>query len=162
MLLLAFLRGIRRTFVYELLDEFPDTGYGLLRHDLTEKPAFLAVKKLISILEDSGPVFVPSPLHISVQGERASLTSVLFGKRDGSYDLVVWLEESSYDAETNSPTPVRSQSVKVILDPAFLVAEDITFMDDGSSSTHGGPNAALAFPLMVDEHLAVLHIVPRR
>src|SRR5579872_6489540 len=49
-LLLAWKHGIRRTFIYELLDEFPGSGYGLLRHDFSEKPAFVALKNLVALL----------------------------------------------------------------------------------------------------------------
>ena len=35
----------------------PEGAFGLLRNDVSEKPAFRAVKNLITILSDKGPDF---------------------------------------------------------------------------------------------------------
>lgn len=39
--------GIARTYLYELIDAKPGGGYGLLRYDLSEKPAFTLLKGLL-------------------------------------------------------------------------------------------------------------------
>ena len=54
-LLLAFNKGILRTFIYELLDEISSPDYGMLREDLSAKPAFTAVSSLLHLLADSWP-----------------------------------------------------------------------------------------------------------
>ena len=48
----AFGAGVERTFIYELVDEKPDPGlidaeqhFGLLRNDLSPKPAFTASRR---------------------------------------------------------------------------------------------------------------------
>ena len=60
LLVTAFGVGARRTFIYELLDEKPDPGlgdlqqhFGLLRNDLSPKPAFTAIKTLIAAVNAS-------------------------------------------------------------------------------------------------------------
>ena len=62
-----FLRGEKRTYTYELIDEFDDPGktnaeanFGLLRRDWTPKPAFAAMKNLLGLLSDPGPAFTPA------------------------------------------------------------------------------------------------------
>src|SRR5579863_3600513 len=108
-LLLSFSKGIKRTFVYELLDEFSSTGYGLLANDFSEKPAFLALKNLISTLQDPGGQFTPGSLTYGVTGNTNTVQHLLLQKRDGSYWLILWLEQSSYDATNNVATPVTPQ-----------------------------------------------------
>ena len=57
-----FNRGIDRTYLYEFANQGPDTtdreqNFGLVRFDLSEKPAFTALKNLIDLVEE------PVPLH---------------------------------------------------------------------------------------------------
>jgi hypothetical protein len=92
-----FSRGVRRTFSYELVDSFPNAAnddceshFGLLRNDLSEKPAFTSLKNLIGILSDPGPAFQANDLDLTVGGERSNLRRVLLQKRDGTYYLALW------------------------------------------------------------------------
>jgi hypothetical protein len=114
-LLLAFQKGIKRTYLYELLDEVSSPGYGILRSDLTPKPAFRAVESLISNLQDKGPSFSPGMLAFSIKGGGRSLNHVLLQKRDGSFWLVLWLEEASFDPETAAPIEVTPQEITLTL-----------------------------------------------
>ena len=59
--------GIERTYAYELVDEKPEPGlrdpeqhFGLLRHDMSRKPAFTALKNLLTAV-GSGDGRVPAP-----------------------------------------------------------------------------------------------------
>ena len=101
--------GIARTFSYELLDEFDDPGwtrqeanFGLLRHDLSPKPAFDALRNTIgssktparpsarrpSTTRSAKPASLPRP------GKRG-LHKVLLQKRDGSFYLALWRRPAS-------------------------------------------------------------------
>jgi hypothetical protein len=160
MLLLAWNHGIKRTFLYELLDEFPDTGYGLLRHDLSAKPAFTAVGNLIALLSDPGPATSPVPLRLSLRSENdRDIDHMLFQKRDGSYWLATWVEQSSYDAETNTPTPVLPRSIQLNIDPRYRVAEVIRFNGAGEATRNAISSPEAELPLQIDEHLTFFHIV---
>lgn len=158
-LLLAWFHGIKRTFLYELLDEFPDTGYGLLRHDLSAKPAFTAVSNLIRLLNDPGPSFAAEPLHLSLRGEKTPPAHMLFEKRDGSYLLVTWLEQSNYDAEANMAKPISIEMVHLSLDPKFRVTEITRFNDLGETSTVKQSRFSAERPLEVDGHLTVITLL---
>ena len=61
-LLLTFMQGVKRTYIYELLDEVSSPGYGLIDGNMNPKPAFLAVQGLIANLWDEGPSFTPGKL----------------------------------------------------------------------------------------------------
>lgn len=100
-----FRRGVARTYSYELLNQFSDPGlkdresnFGLLRHDLSKKPAFEALQNLIAILKDSGSGTAPGSLDYSLEGNQESLRQVLLEKSDGSYYLALWRATSVWDA----------------------------------------------------------------
>ncbi len=115
-----FGEGVARTYAYELVDEHPDPSrseseseFGLLRNDLSEKPAFSALRNLIAILSDPGPTFVPSTLDYVVGGNTEDLHQVLLEKRDGSYYLALWRASSVWDSETRTAVAAPSSGVKL-------------------------------------------------
>jgi hypothetical protein len=114
-----FRRGVARSFDYELVDEFPDAGrtepesdFGLLRNDLTPKPAFTALRNLIATLADDGDgEFEPGRLGYRLGGDTGQLRSLLLQKRDGSFYLVLWRAESVWDADARRPLHPDSDPV---------------------------------------------------
>jgi len=119
-LLEHFRRGVRRTYSYELLDEFPDPGleeresnWGLLRNDLSKKPAFDAVGNLLNILKDPGSGFAPGSLDYSLEGNTERLRQMLLQKRDGSYYLALWRDTSVWDAVNQVPLDPGSPQISI-------------------------------------------------
>jgi hypothetical protein len=107
LLLENFRRGIARTYLYELVDVSSDrdqdegfAGFGLLRSDFTPKPAYTAVRNLISILADPRGDFTPRELGYVLEGVPAETRQVLLQKRDGNYFLAVWNPVSAWNLET--------------------------------------------------------------
>jgi hypothetical protein len=134
-LLLAFARGIKRTFLYELLDEVSSPGYGLLHADMSPRPAFTAVQNLIATLYDSTTAFTPKPLAFSITGGDSTLNHVLLEKHDGSYWLVLWLEKSSWNADTAQPISVAPQQVTLTLGPGHTATVLHEFNTQGTVTT---------------------------
>ncbi len=116
-----------RTFVYEFLNEFPDeatnaeASFGLVRRDLTPKPAYSALKNLIALLREAKwhgsvrrwekPVFSPRALEFSLSGDTRNLHHTLLQKANGDFYLLLWQEVSSFDTKSqkdiaNAPVPV--------------------------------------------------------
>ena len=159
--LLAFIKGVKRTFVYELLDEWSTTGYGLLANDFSQKPAFTALKNLISTLQDPGAAFTPGLLHYSLSGNTNTLQHLLLQKRDGSYWLILWLEQSSYDATNNVATPVTPQSVTLSLGLGSSFGQLIQF--DSTGNATGGSLSASGYstPLTISDQLSIIQIEPK-
>lgn len=103
----AFGAGVRRTFIYELLDEKPDPAladpeqhFGLLRNDLSPKPAFMAVKTLIAALRSTPGVPTGGPLawELQVHGdERVERLTLV--RRDGSRVILLWRAVSVWDRD---------------------------------------------------------------
>jgi hypothetical protein len=156
-LLLDFQHGIKRTYLYELLDEVSSPGYGILRDDLSPKPAYTAVENLIANLQDQGPAFVPGGLAYSIEGGGGSLNHVLLEKRDGSFWLVLWLEESSFDPASTTATPVAPQQVTLTLGSLFarqILQWDATGTMSASNATmHGN-----ALTLAVSDQITIVKI----
>ena len=109
-----FLCGIYRTYKYELVNngiQGREGLFGLLRNDLSEKPAFRAVKNLITILSDKGPSFQPDVLNYTLNGSTHDVRQILFQKRNSDFYLMIWLEISSWNVshkfdEYPPPKPV--------------------------------------------------------
>jgi len=113
-----FRRGFKRTYKYELVSEGQSGSegvFGLLRNNLTEKPAFRVVKNLISILSDKGPDFTPGSLNYVLEWSVENVRQILFQKRDGDFYLMVWLEVPSWNVTTNVDINPPGQGVLVTL-----------------------------------------------
>lgn len=127
LLLKQFNSGVRRTFIYELINVYPDPNslyknFGLLRDDGSEKPAFVAVKNLIGLVKDPGSTFTPGSLDYFLGGNTANIQHTLLQKRNGKFYLILWKEVSSFNVETKQPINVSSQKVSLTLNTAIAKA----------------------------------------
>ena len=115
-----FRLGIQRTYLYELIDEFadpqktdPEANFGLLRHDVTPKPAYTALKSLIGLLQEKGigATFKPSSLDYTLTvgampgyDRTQYVHHLLLQKSNKDFYLVLWHEVANEDV---SVTPHR-------------------------------------------------------
>lgn len=108
-----FRAGVRRTFVYQLADAFPDPtnrdpelAFGLLRHDFSERPAFRTVSALTALLRGRSPRGdVPADLRLHLHvGTRegfpdaSRVHTLLLRRPGGALLLLLWHEVSGEDA----------------------------------------------------------------
>ncbi|MBW4028579.1 MAG: hypothetical protein HIU93_14475 [Acidobacteria bacterium] len=122
-----FSHDIFRTYLYEFMDEKPNPDltdeqqhWGLLRADGSEKPAFAAMKNLISELSDANETANLGQLNYSVSNANAQTRHLLLQRSDGQFFLILWQDESSFDTKNqvdiaNAPQPVTvtvNESVK--------------------------------------------------
>lgn len=163
LLLEQYAHGIRRTYIYELLDvvnasKTVHSTFGLLHPDFSPKPAYLAIQHLISILADPGPSFTPHDLAFTLSGQLANVHHLLLQKRDGTYLLAIWQEVPSYDVNAKKSLPVTSQQV-VCTFPNPLVTEEFRLNEDGSLTTEArGSTTRILIP--TDDHVVVLKLRP--
>lgn len=115
-----FAQGIYRTYLYELMDEMPDPGlrdeqqhWGLLRVDGSEKPAFTAMKNLISELNDPNEITNPGQLSYSLSGENAETRHLLLERSDGQFFLILWQDAPAYDPKNQADIPYSPHPVTV-------------------------------------------------
>ena len=123
-------RGLPRTYEYEMVDLNADPSksawgkhWGLLRSDYSEKPAYVALKRLIGLLSDPGPTFAPGSLDYSLSGDLTNVSRMLFQKRDGRFYLVLWQEVLGYDVDKDTYISVAPRRVTLKLStPIFEAA----------------------------------------
>jgi P pilus assembly chaperone PapD len=137
MLLEYMKRGQVRVYNYELIDEgTPDCdrehSFGILRLDGSPKPAFTALKNLLTLLDDPGASFTPGRLDYTVSGP-ASLHRRLLQKRDGTFWLALWLEVASYDTPTTATATLTLGNSHAITRYATASAATGTTMGNGTS-----------------------------
>ena len=120
-----FNRGIERTYLYELADQGPDTtareqNFGLLRFDMTEKPAYTAMKRTIDLLEDPASSFTPASLSYTLSAP-SSVHRTLLQKSDGRFYMLLWNEVLSYDSVNDVDLNVADVSATLALVDSFDV-----------------------------------------
>jgi len=157
-LLLAFKHGLQKTYLYELLDEISSPGYGLLNADLTPKPAFTAVQNLLSTLSDSGGTFTPGSLPYILSGGDSNLNHLLLEKSDGSYWLVLWLEEPGWDPVNVAPISVSSQNITIELNGAYTTLSDYQFDSSGNVTRFNQPMNGNSASLTVTDQVSIVEI----
>jgi hypothetical protein len=161
-----FRRGVVRTYAYELLDEFPDpdrrngeANFGLLRYDLSEKPAFASLERLIALLSDPGPRFAPRRLDYQLGGAPPGLRRVLLQKRDGSFYLALWLPDSVWDEDRLAPLHPGGADVRLTLPgEARSIA---VYRPNESGRRLAGRSDIRSLRLRVSPSVTVVRIVPR-
>jgi len=137
-----FKKGIKRSYFYELIDDPSNVqpGYGLLKYDLTPKPAFTAIKNLLGILADSNTPFTPADLDYSLTGSTQGVETLLVQKSQGGvYWLAVWLSGSIYDVNALQATPIPPQTVTLIL-PGGKTANYVGKFDATGQTVSSWPN----------------------
>jgi hypothetical protein len=115
-LLEHYAMGIRRTFLYELIDEWPDPGnthaewhFGLLRNDFSPKPAFVALKNLLAILSKQAPASL-QPIRLGIAGPTSDVRQLTLQRTDGTHLVFLWRLASVWDRDQRRPlsvSPVR-------------------------------------------------------
>lgn len=132
LLVSAFGAGVRRTFIYELVDEKPDPGladpeqhFGLLRNDLSPKPAFTAIKTLLAAVAASPGPGTAGRLsgRLRVQGD-GEVERLDLERRDGSRVIALWRPVSVWDV--GARVPVDPGQLPVELTFAGRQALDVT------------------------------------
>jgi hypothetical protein len=151
--------GIRRTFLYELLDYLPDPSatepnkhFGLLRNDFSPKCSFIALKNLIATLGTGSGTSLAS-LRIDPEQAPADLRTLTLRRADGSYLVILWRLESVWNRDTREPIAVAPQTVRLSLPDATSVARiepmtssaesAVTLVDRGVTVAVGGDPVVL-------------------
>jgi hypothetical protein len=105
-LLDGYLHGSFRTFIYELLDEYPDPNctpsnqsgcfagsewhFGLFASDWTPKAAATAMQNLKTILNETGTIASPGTLSYTLSNMPSAGLSLLLERSDGTFFVVLW------------------------------------------------------------------------
>jgi Ca-dependent carbohydrate-binding module xylan-binding/PA14 domain len=119
----VFDADFERVILYEMVDESQSKGfdnegtYGLLRSDLSPKPSYTSLKRLLGLLaEPNAPAFTPAPLDYSLSGDVANVKSYQLQKSNGTHYVVLYQDVPSWNPNTNSE--ISNPPVSVRLDLA--------------------------------------------
>lgn len=153
-----FKMGIKRTYFYELVDDpsYAQPGYGLLRYDLSPKPAFTAISNLLSILEDGNAAFTPATLNYTLSGDTSGVETMLVQKSAGQFWLAVWLDGSIYDVNALRPTPIASRPISLSIQDGKVATYMASFGSDGN--TQGSSPNQSNLQLNVSSGLTMIRI----
>lgn len=117
-----FNRGIRRTYLYELIDQGADedreSRFGLVRENGAPKLAFTAVRNTIALLKDPGGDFIPNALHYTIQSP-STVKRTILQKRDGRFYMVLWNDVVSYNAPRKQDIEPIWQEVTLTFPEAY-------------------------------------------
>lgn len=121
--------GVRRSFLYELLDAYPDPDgkdvqrhFGLFAIDNRPKPAAVALHNLTSILAErpfAAPLNAPTALNYRISGMPATAVSMVMKRASGAFILVVWNEPPIWDAASFKPVAAPVAEVRVDLGSVY-------------------------------------------
>jgi hypothetical protein len=161
-LLLAFMNGYQETFFYQLLDDpSSPAGYGLLNNDLTPKPPFTAISNFLSLLSDPGGSFSPATLSYQLAGGDSNLDHLLLQKSDGSFWLVLWLEEPGWNPATTQTIAVTPENIGIQLPPGYTTTTDYQFNGTGNYVAFNQPMSGGWAGLTVTDQISIVKIVPQ-
>lgn len=172
-----FRNSVPRTCSYEFVDEWSDRSnsegnYGLLRNNLSPKPAYTALKNVINVLKDpTGARIIPRAVNYNLSfkaqpkyGRTQYVHDLLLQKRDGSFYLVLWHEISNGD---RSSTPVREINpppipTQVNIATPMRSATIYTLNDAGNMSTRAASIRNNRINLNVTDKATIIKLIPRR
>jgi hypothetical protein len=157
-----FKAGISHTSVYELIDERSDgnnaeMNYGLLRNDGSPKPAYTALKNMLTLLADPGSTYSPSTLSYTLTGATSTVRQSLFQKRDGRFYLVLWNDVPVYN--TSSKQDISNAAVPVTVTfgtQPRAIARYTPFTSSAGTSVTAAKSVSVAVP----DHPVILEVTP--
>jgi hypothetical protein len=163
LLLEHYLRGAKRTYTYELVDEFedpdltdPEAHFGLMRRDLSPKPAYTAMKTLLGLVSDPGPSFTPDSLAVTIDGFPDDGRYVLTQKRTGQFVLLLWRDVAIFDPQQQTRLPVTPTSVTLRL----ARSADLKVYRPSQGASSVSEVQATSLPLQLDGQVTVITVDP--
>jgi hypothetical protein len=174
-----FRLGMRRAYAYEFIDEFADPAgtnreahFGLLRRDLTPKPAYNALRNLIQILAEPGGEqnsrqnFKPSTLDFKLDVKPAGeynktqfVHHLLLQKSNGDFYLLLWHEISNEDASAHPHRQIAPPDMPVTVTVnTHLNMAELYSPNDAPRSTKTWLDHPTKFALNVPDHLIILRL----
>ena len=120
--------GIFRTYLYELVDEKPNAAgtdpeqhFGLLRNDLSLKPAAVALENLLRVI--GRPAAGGSEaVDVGFDGDLTGVRRLLLADGSGHYHLVLWQSGSLWDTTHRARLTLPTRTLTVTLPAASVTA----------------------------------------
>ncbi len=157
-----FNRGIKRAFLYELIDprqsDNQDSNFGLLRYDGSPKPAFNALKNLLSILNDSKEDFPLESLDYTLTGETTNVHKTILQKSNGRFYLILWQEVPSFNTKQKIDISVEQQKTTLTLNTP--IREVYAYLPIKSTNSVWQTKNTSILPLNIPDEPLILELIP--
>lgn len=164
-----FNRGIKSFYTYELIDLKPNSQkdnnglhYGLLRNDGSPKAAFIALKNIISLLQDfktsTTNNYTVKSLKYELRGNQKNIHHTLVQKNNGTFYLIVWQEVPSFDRLNKTDIIVPKRSLKLILETSIDRASIYQpVISPSATNLYKNPKQ---LDLEVSDHPLIIELIP--
>ena len=111
----------------------PANAFGLLRWNLSRRPAFLSLRNLLrAVNADSALVPSPGGLRYGLEGAGPDVRQMLLRSADGSFALVLWRQVSIWDRDALKDLHPAPQRVDVVPGQPIALARRFDPVDSGS------------------------------
>jgi hypothetical protein len=158
-----FNRGIARTYTYELADEGTNSSdreqdFGLMHYDLTPKPAYTAMKNLVTLIKEPGASFTPGSLDYTLSGATTGVDHLLLEKSNGTFYLLLWHEEAVYSP--NSSSDITNPDVSVTINFASAMDQVRMYRPNDSLNALATLTNQTSVNVSVPDYMEVVEITP--
>lgn len=159
-------RPVPRTYIHQFMDLGTDDtnkewSWGLLRYDLSEKPAYRALKSMIGVLREADINFSPTSLDYTLGGDTTNVRSSLLQKSDGSFYIALWQDVSSYEPTTETDLDAAPRAVTLsFATPLDSEATLYSFTDNGDLISNAKTISGGAITFNVVDKVTILRVSP--
>lgn len=165
----AYKQGIRRSYLYELNDEYADAGgtniefhFGLFQANGTPKPAATAMYNMTRLLADPTPLAKPTglPFTISKSSSAPAVYSLLMERGDGIFIIALWQDPVLWSMETYKENTIPAEQVLIQLGiTARAVAVYDPMMSSTTATQYLAPRGGVGgFTQMVPDHPIFVYV----
>jgi hypothetical protein len=163
-----FNRGIERAFTNDLIDikpsNFQQWNFGLLRYDGSPKSDFVALKNLISLLQDpekpTSDLAAIKLLNYNLQGNTENIHHTLLQKSDRTFYFVLWQEVPSFDQKTKKDLVVPKRPLTLALNTS--ISQATIYEPVNSITPLEKYDNVKQLKLKVPDHPLVIELTPAR
>ena len=155
----AFSEGAEKIFIYSLIDDVhrsPPRYHGLMDGMLRRRPAFDAVKNLMTLFGDPGAASSTRVLDFSLQSAPDRIKHQLFQQDDRTFLFTIYQDVDSYNRMTKQDVEVAP--VPVILTFARPVAKMEVFTPTMDLRIRQSETEASSLTIPVSDHVSVVRI----
>jgi hypothetical protein len=153
--------GIPRTYLYELIDD-PSGNWGLLTGSFSPRPAYTAIKNVLSLLKDVN-FAQPGKLSYALDGQTQNVYHLLLQKSDGTFYLAIWLGVPGADPDNPSTIyDVAPQNVTLRASTPVAGATTYVLDDSGSMTSASAELTNGSLPVTVTDRITLIVLPPGR
>jgi hypothetical protein len=153
--------GVSRTYLYELIDD-PSGNWGLLTDGFSPRPAYMAIKSILSLLHDVN-FAQPGKFDYTLTGQTQNVYHTLLQKSDGTFYLAIWL--GVQDADPDNPSTIYNITPQNVTFTANTpIGGEVTYVldDSGNMTSTSGELTNGSLPITVTDRLTLIALSPGR